>query len=37
MCMLVEASDTSDCAKSQELWDLLAGVYTTNTELFELA
>jgi hypothetical protein len=37
MCVLVEASDTDDMAKAQELWDLLASVYATDTELFELA
>jgi hypothetical protein len=37
MCLLVEASDTNDMFKAQELWDLLASVYATNTELLDLA
>jgi hypothetical protein len=36
MCVLVEASDTNDRLKARELWDLLASVYATSTELFDL-
>jgi hypothetical protein len=37
MIVLVEASDTSDAIKAQELWDLLASVYASNADLFGLA
>jgi hypothetical protein len=37
MFVLVEASEQSDVYKAQELWDLLASVYATNADLFELA
>jgi hypothetical protein len=37
MIVLVEASDTSDTIKAQELWDLLASVYASNADLYELA
>jgi len=37
MIVLVEASDTSDVAKAQELWDLLASAYASNADLFNLA
>jgi len=37
MFVLIEASDQSDMYKAQELWDLLASVYTANADLLELA
>ncbi|KAH3905269.1 hypothetical protein HBH56_218900 [Parastagonospora nodorum] len=37
MVVLVEASDTSNVVKAQELWDLLASVYASNADMFDLA
>ncbi|KAL8868028.1 MAG: hypothetical protein Q9174_005263 [Haloplaca sp. 1 TL-2023] len=35
MIVLVEASQQSDPEKSQRIWDLLSGLYTTNSTLFQ--
>jgi hypothetical protein len=37
MIVLVEASDTSDLSKAQELWNLIGSVYTNNADLLDLA